>query len=130
MTRVLTEVKSTNNAITSYNYSSMRKLLSSPLLKEIIRYLIVGGLAFIGESIVLILFEDYVFTTTIKWGFINVGLTIATTLGFITGLMINYLLSLTFVFKNYQNPYAKRFKGFIQFTIIGVIGLGIKVSGD
>ncbi len=107
----------------------MHKLLSSSLFKEIIRYLLVGGLAFLGESLVLIIFEDYVFTTLIQWWVINVGLTIATTLGFITGLTINYLLSLTFVFKHYENPDAKRIKGLIQFASIGIIGLVIKALG-
>jgi len=107
----------------------MSKIVIPPLMREIIRYLFVGGLAFLGESVVLIIFEDYVFTETIQWGFINVGLTIATTLGFITGLLINYALSLTFVFKNYDNPDAKKFKGFFQFAVIGVIGWVIKALG-
>jgi putative flippase GtrA len=104
----------------------MKKLLQKPVFFEIIRYLFVGGLAFVGETIVLMIANDILFTFSLIWFNINVALTLSVTLGFIVGLTINYGLSLKFVFRDYHNPKARTIQGLIQFTLIGLIGLVIK----
>lgn len=104
----------------------MKKLLQNPLIFEVMRYLFVGGLAFIGETIVLVIANDLLFTFSWVWHTIDIALTLSVSLGFLVGLTINYVLSLKFVFQHYDNPQAQSMQGFIQFTIIGVIGLVIK----
>jgi putative flippase GtrA len=104
----------------------MEKLLKNHLFFEIIRYLFVGGLSFIGETIILMIANDVLFTFSLIWFNIDIALTLSVTLGFIGGLTINYGLSLKFVFKDYDNPKAKTIQGLIQFTMIGLIGLVMK----
>jgi len=96
---------------------------------EVGRYLIVGGLAFLAESLTLIVVREFWLNRNlIVFGF-NIDLMIATTIGFIVGLSINYALSIFFVFQNYNNVEARKLKGFIQFLVIGIIGLGLKALG-
>ena len=54
----------------------------------------------------------------------------STALGFIAGLITNYVLSLVFVFKKSENSgNAKSIGGFIIFTVVGLIGLGLTELG-
>jgi putative flippase GtrA len=58
------------------------------------------------------------------------GILISTALGFITGLIYNYILSLIFVFKKASDKVkGKQLKSFIIFSIIGIIGLGLTEVG-
>ena len=59
-----------------------------------------------------------------------VSLVLATALGFCVGLAVNWILSVTFVFKHVKDEQeAKSKKSFTLFTIIGVIGLAITELG-
>ena len=78
-----------------------RKLLS--LFWEFFRYAVVGGIAFLADYGTLFLFQELILTGGTPW-----ELFISTAAGFIVGLIVNYVLSLTFVF-----------------TVVGVIGLGL-----
>lgn len=80
------------------------------LLFEFIRYLIVGGTAFIIDFSVL--------KSTVV--FFNVDPLFGAFLGFCCGLIVNYVLSTLWVFKNANK---NNFKDFVLFSIIGVIGL-------
>ena len=56
------------------------------------------------------------------------NLILSTSLGFIFGNIVNYILSIIFVFKGAkEDKSTQTIKAFLIFTIIGVIGLGIKV---
>lgn len=95
------------------------------IIFEFFRYLLVGGIAFIVDSGVLALFKEFVLT-----GGSSVELVFCTAAGFIAGLIANYVLSLIFVFrKKDNNGNAKSFKGFITFTVVGLIGLGLTELG-
>lgn len=95
------------------------------LFKEFIRYVIVGGISFLADTGTLTLFEEFIFTQ--KEG---AGLFISTAAGFIVGLIVNYILSLIFVFKSSENERSgKDVKSFIVFTIVGIIGLGLTEIG-
>jgi putative flippase GtrA len=94
-------------------------LKNSNILKEFIRYLIVGGTAFIVDFTLLYLFKTYVF-----YNMEVTGVYISTALGFIGGLIYNYVLSLLYVFESAKkNQKGKDIRSFIVFTIIGVVGL-------
>jgi len=89
------------------------------LLREFSRYVLVGGTSFVIDISLLYIFKNYVFNN-----FAEIGVYISTALGFIGGLIYNYILSLTFVFENAkaQNK-GKTIGAFIAFLLIGVAGL-------
>jgi putative flippase GtrA len=95
-----------------------------PLLYEFIRYLIVGGTAFLVDFGVLVLFNSIL---PELFGF---RLYIATALGFAAGLVFNYIFSVLFVFKSARNRKTGRSpKAFALFALIGVVGLGLTELG-
>ena len=102
------------------------------LLAEIFRFLLVGGLATIADYIVFYLFRQWLLPTQLfdakAWDICS--LIIATAFGFCAGLVVNWILSVKFVFravKNTEEAHSK--KGFLIFTVIGLIGLGITELG-
>lgn len=108
-----------------------------PVIFELLRFLIVGGIATIVDFLTMgaVL---YVFNPKIYPHFYNVffGATqkpslaanmVGTGLGFIAGLIINYILSVFFVFINKGN--SKSASGFISFTVLSAIGLAIHEIG-
>ena len=95
-----------------------RKLLS--LFWEFFRYAVVGGIAFLADYGTLFLFQELILTGGTPW-----ELFISTAAGFIVGLIVNYVLSLTFVFRRKDNRGSgKSVAAFLIFTVVGVIGLG------
>jgi len=108
-----------------------------PKISEIIRFLLIGGIATIIDLMVMAL----VIYSSNKSGFgsflsvfankhIASGwiVTIASAIGFITGLVFNYVFSLIFVYKG-DNAEVKTKKGFITFTYLSLIGLIIETLG-
>ena len=92
------------------------------LILEILRFLIVGGLATIIDW--LVSFTVSALVPEIKISTWSVKDSLATLCGFIVGLLINYFLSLVFVYKNKKDENSgKSFKDFMVFTLIGVIVL-------
>ena len=83
---------------------------------QFLRSLVVGGIATgvdVGIAMLLI------------YGF-SVNEQLAAAIGFTFGLVVNYLLSALWVFRKSQ--VTNRFGEFVVFTIIGLIGLGLKVG--
>ncbi len=98
--------------------------LEKKLIYEIGRYLLVGGLATVFDYLAFALFRYVILDLT------TANLLIATAIGFIVGLTINYVLSIVFVFKNVADPNkGKKVSSFILFAIIGLIGLGMTELG-
>lgn len=108
-----------------------------PIVFELLRFLIVGGIATIVDFLTMgaVL---YIFNPKIYPHFYNVffGATqkpsiaanmVGTGLGFIIGLLINYILSVFFVF--IDKGKSKSASGFISFTILSAIGLAIHEIG-
>ena len=107
-----------------------------PLLMEIVRFCIVGGLATVVDmavmGVVLYLFEPELYPH-----FYNVWIgggepsTLATVVGtgagFILGLFVNYFLSVLFVFE--EKGKSKSVFGFTVFAVLSAIGLGIHLLG-
>ena len=73
------------------------------LIKELLRYLVAGGSAFVFDLITKTLFHSVILPedmgTFAVFGFENeVRVTVATALGFTVGLIVNYIISIFFVF--------------------------------
>lgn len=110
-----------------------------PRIYEIFKFLVVGGFATIIDmlsmAVVLYIYSpqlyDYNFINTIIGdaspnNFITV---ISTGVGFILGLIFNYIFSIIFVFTNSNTDFAKTKKGFIAFALLSSIGLIIHTLG-
>ena len=107
------------------------------LFGEIMRFIIVGGLATVVDFVAMGV-TKYIFEPSKYPSFFNVfyGATespsvlancFGTGIGFIFGLIANYILSIIFVFNEKGN--SKSVKGFILFAFFSAIGLGIHILG-
>ncbi|MGE4443313.1 MAG: GtrA family protein [Desulfomicrobium sp.] len=81
------------------------------IIAEFFKYGVVGLLAFVLDFSILFIFTE----------FLGVNYLLAAALGFISGLLLNYVLSLVWVFK--KKCYDSRWKEFSIFALIGVGGL-------
>ena len=110
----------------------IRKFIQQPtLLGEIIRFLLVGGVSTVvdflvmGVTLYLAHPENYDNFIRVFFGTAGdpsgVAATIGTGLGFIFGLIINYIFSILFVFNDKTT--AKSFKGFCRFAFFSLGGL-------
>ena len=100
---------------------SFKSLLNSSMIKEFLRYVVVGGISFLADFGTLTLFQELFFKEREGW-----QIFISTAAGFVVGLIVNYILSLVFVFRSADNKSSgKSVGGFVVFTIVGLIGLGI-----
>ena len=98
----------------------MNKLLSTLFIEEtdnwfiqLFRYLFVGGLAFVVDYGLL------VFLTEV----LGLHYLISATISFIAGLIVNYFLSTSWIFR--KSKLENKWLEFLIFSIIGVIGLGL-----
>lgn len=96
-----------------------------PLLYEFLRYCVVGGCAFLVDAGTLALFNQVILPELFGY-----RLYIAAAIGFIVGLIFNYIFSLIFVFKSAKERKAGRtVSAFFIFAVIGLIGLGLTELG-
>ncbi len=104
-----------------------QKSKNQRLVGEIIRFLLVGGLATVCDYAVYLFFRKValpaeLFLGSAVWNVASA--VIATTLGFLVGLLMNWVLSVTFVFRDGKRSVdVKSKKDFIKFTVIALIGL-------
>lgn len=80
------------------------------LIMQFVKYIFVGGAAFVADAGLLWFLGKYIHYL------------IAGAIAFIFGLVINFILSKIFVFKEKQQNTALEF---IAYAVIGVIGLGL-----
>lgn len=109
-----------------------KKQSKKSLFYEILRFLIVGGTATVVDYAVYYLFRKWILPPSLLAGgaWDRASLVIATALGFCAGLIINWILSVRFVFRDVKDKEESRSKkSFLIFTVIGVIGLGITELG-
>ena len=109
-----------------------------PKIFEIIRFLIIGGIATIIDLFVMSIMIYVPNKEGFGNSFINVFLDknvasgilvmIATIMGFVSGLIINYIFSLVYVYKG-ENKLARTKKGFLIFTLMSLIGVLIESIG-
>ena len=108
-----------------------KKQTKKELFWEIFRFLLVGGTATLVDYVVFWVFDGLLFPLVElgSW-WTTFSLIVATALGFCVGLVVNWILSVSFVFKQVKNKEeAASKKSFLIFTIIGVIGLLITEVG-
>lgn len=92
------------------------KISKGTLLGQFTRYLFTGGLAFIADFGLFALCL-YVF----EWHYL-----LANLVGLIAGLILNYALSVAWVFADCKRTLEKKkFAEFVIFTLIGIAGVGI-----
>ena len=105
-------------------------------LAEILRFLIIGGIAtiidFLVMGLVLYLFEPSLYSGFLDVYFgstqpASVATIVSTGAGFISGLIFNYIFSIKFVYINKGN--SKSTIGFLMFSVLSAIGLVIHLLG-
>lgn len=98
------------------------------LVWEIIRFLIVGGLATLADYITYNLVFYLIIPQGFTWWLLD-KIFLAKTAGFTIGVIVNYVLSILVVFKNVAEPTKSRsFGGFAIFVFMGIIGLLISIG--
>ncbi len=90
-----------------------RKFWNGKLGKQILKFGLVGGLCFAIEYVCLILFRELA----------KMPVLLANTLAFVISALVNYILSVTFVFDAGKN--ARQGKRFAVFFLLAVGGLAI-----
>lgn len=109
----------------------MEKQTKKQLFAEIFRFLLVGGVATLVDYFLFWLFDGVLFPlmgSGETW--LTVSLILATALGFCGGLVVNWILSVCFVFRAVKSKEESRSKkSFAVFTLIGVIGLALTEIG-
>ena len=104
------------------------KQTKEQLFWEIFRFLLVGGIATLADYATFYVFRQWIFSAGLvgdTWSLI-----IATALGFVVGLIVNWIMSVKFVYRQVKNEEeARSKKSFLIFTIIGLIGLGLTELG-
>lgn len=104
------------------------------LIKELLRYCVAGGTAFLCDLATKTLFNSLILPedmgTFSIFGFVNeVRVTLATTAGFIVGLIVNYIISVLFVFTTEsQKKRGKSVKAFLIYLAVSIVGLLINIA--
>jgi len=86
---------------------------TSNIVLQLLRYVVVGGLAFVVDFGLLWVLTEYA----------GLHYLVSATISFIAGLVVNYLLSVVWVFgsSKLQSKWAE----FAIYAVIGIIGLGL-----
>ena len=93
---------------------------------EFMKYAFVGGLAFLVDSGFMIFFREIVFRADIS----RIALLTSVAVGFLAGLIVNFLLSHLLVFNSrQQRERGNNLKGFAIYSLIGLIGLALTEAG-
>lgn len=104
------------------------------LVKEILRYCVAGGSAFVCDLVTKTLFHSLILPaemgTFSVFGFVNeVRVTLSTTAGFIVGLIVNYIISIFFVFtSDSQKKKGKGIKPFLVYLAVSIVGLLVNIG--
>ena len=97
-----------------------KKQTKTQLFWEFVRFLLVGSVATVIDYFLFWLFDGAIFRA---WDH-TLALILATALGFCAGLIVNWLLSVRFVFRQVKDKEkACSKKSFILFALIGLGGL-------
>ena len=108
------------------------KQTKKQLFGEIFRFLLVGGTATLADYFVFWLFDGVLFPLLplSGKGWEVIALILATAAGFGIGLVVNWILSVKFVFRAVRDKEeVESKKSFFIFTVIGLIGLGLTEIG-
>lgn len=90
----------------------MKELLEKKIVKQILKFGVVGGIAFLIDYVTLIICHEV----------FNIEVLLSTTIAFIVSVIFNYILSVKWVFDvNKEKSEKKNFVLFIIFSVIGLI---------
>jgi len=89
----------------------IKKILDKPLIQQILKFGVVGFLCFFIEYGLLILLREL----------LGMPVLVANCIAFIVSMIVNYILSIIFVFETDKNK--NKIKEFIVFTVFSVGGL-------
>ncbi len=104
------------------------------LIKEMLRYCVAGGSAFVCDLLTKTLFNTFILPESMGefsvFGFVNEWrVTLATTAGFIVGLIVNYLISVFFVFTSEsQKEKGRGIKAFLVYLAVSLVGLLVNIG--
>lgn len=102
------------------------------LLMELIRYCICGGIAFLFDLAAKTLFHSVLLPENMGMiPFIELELRVAvsTAVGFVVGLIVNYLISIFFVFTTEsQKKRGKSVKAFLVYLCVAVVGFLVNLA--
>lgn len=112
-----------------------------PKLWEIFKFLLVGGLATLIDMLAMATVIYFINAKVFSYNFFNVILEsskrkneilayssiLGTGIGFMLGLIFNYIMSVKFVFSHKE--YGKTFNGALLFTVLSIIGFFIHLLG-
>lgn len=104
------------------------------LIKELLRYCVAGGTAFVFDLAVKTLFYSVILPSDMGrfsiFGFENEWRVIlSTAAGFIVGLIINYIVSVLFVFTSQsQKQKGKGIKAFLIYLAVSLVGLAVNIG--
>lgn len=107
------------------NMVEKKKTKKSNLSGEIIRFIVVGVIATLVD-----LFLNYLFVILVPSGWNDdLKVVICTTMGFIGGVIINYILSVVWVFQNVESEKeVKSKKNFVMFVLLSAVGLVLGIA--
>ena len=91
----------------------MIKIIHSKLFKQILKFGVVGGIAFVIDYLTLIFCKEV----------LGINVLLSAAIAFTTSVIFNYILSIKFVFDVNEKNDSKR--NFILFIIFSIIGLGL-----
>lgn len=90
----------------------MKKILEKKIIKQILKFGVVGGLAFVIDYTLLYLLTE----------FLNIHYLVSSIISFSVSVIFNYILSIKWVFDVNKKQDVKEF---IIFIVLSIIGLGI-----
>ena len=121
------EIKQEEKSLEACKSNEILKQTKKEIFWEIFRFLLVGGGATVCDYLVHALVENVLRALT-DWT--TAVLLIATASGFLVGMLINWVLSIIFVFRAVRNKKdATSKKSFMIFVLISLIGLGLTLVG-
>lgn len=100
------------------------KQTKKELFGEVLRFLVIGGIATLGDYAIFYLFNLVI----LKEINLNINLISSTVAGFITGLFINWFFQ-SFVYRYLQKEQINSKKVFLKFVVLSVVGLIITEVG-
>lgn len=130
-TSAATATESTIPDMATTATASLRKQTKGELFWEIFRFLLVGGTATLADYLLFWLLDGVLFPLLPfgnGWG--TSSLVLATACGFLVGLLVNWVLSVHFVFRQVKDKQqASSKKSFFKFAVIGLVGLALTELG-
>ena len=91
----------------------INKIKSNKLFNQILKFGVVGGIAFVIDYVTLIICKEI----------ININVLLSAAIAFTVSVIFNYILSIKWVFDVNKDKNSK--KNFIIFIIFSIIGLGL-----